>query len=366
MNTPQEFAPLLAGLRTLPCAQGAALATLLRTRGATFRRAGARMLVYGDGRILRGLSAGCPEQDIAARAREAIVADAARIVRYDREHGYDALLEMGCGGELEVLIEPLREAVDWAFAEQVDRVLQARESGVMATLFARAGHCLARPRRWLWSPGLQVDALDDADLSMQLREHAARLPARSAPRVLTLASKQGQAEVLLERLLPPCAALLFGINASALALARVLTQLGWGVRLINHAGDDDSANLPLPAGAERLHCPPTQVSATLTMDARTFAVVMTHNLERDLDYLRALRDAPLAYLGAVGARRRAAQLIEVAAGSRTPLRSPAGLDIGSETPEEIAIAIAAEMLAVANGTGGGPLCATQAPIHRST
>lgn len=355
---------MLAGLRGLPCAQGAALATLLRTRGATFRRAGARMLVYGDGRILRGLSAGCPEQDIAARAREAIAEDHARILRYDREHSYDALLEMGCGGELEVLIEPLREAADWAFAEHVDRLLQARESGVMATLFARAGGCLPRPRRWLWSPGLQVDALGDAGLSAQLREHAAQLPARRPPEVIELNSDSGPVAVLLERLDPPCAALLFGINATALALARVLTQLGWVVYLIDHA-DDRVPELPLPPGTQRLHCAPQQVSAKLTTDMRSFAVVMTHNLGRDLDYLRALRQAPLAYLGAVGARRRAAQLMEVCTGSRTPLRSPAGLDIGSETPEEIAIAIAAEMLAVANGTAGGPLSATQAPIHRS-
>ena len=347
MNTPQEFAPLLAGLRGLPHATGAALATLTRTSGSTFRRAGARMLVYGDGRIVRGLSAGCPEQDIVARALEAISADHARILRYDREQGFDTLMEMGCGGELEVLIEPLRESSDWRFAELVDQTLQARRSGVLATLFSRDGVCLARPQRWLWSDTVLLNEIADAHIDAQLTELASALPVRHKPSVRAYATDHGIVEVMIERLLPPCAALLFGVNASSRALARVLEQLGWVVRVIDHR-----------------EIAPDQVRAALHFDARSFAVVMTHNLERDIDYLCALRDAPLAYLGAVGARRRAARLFEASGLSSEQLRTPAGLDIGSETPEEIAIAIAAEMLAVANGTSGGALSATHEPIHR--
>ena len=371
MNTPQEFAPLLAGLRALPPVDsGAALVTLTRTRGATFRRAGARMLAYADGRILRGLSAGCPEQDIAARAREAIQTGDARLLRYDREHGYDTLLEMGCGGELEVLIEPLRGADDWAFAEQIDTLLEARGEGAMATLFARDGACLARPRRWLDSSSQQRDELQDPALTDRLREYLAR-PSATVPataRVIQLSDSRGRsAELLLERLSPPCAALLFGLNATALALAGVLAGLGWRVGIVDHAQASlppSAPPVPLPAGVSHLHCAPSATEHGLHFDRRSFAVVMTHNLQRDIEYLQALRKAPLAYLGAVGARKRARQLQELMRDSLTPLRSPAGLDIGSETPEEIALAIAAEMLAAANGTSGLPLSSVESPIHR--
>ena len=348
MNTPQEFAPLLAGLRALPCASGAALATLTRTSGSTFRRAGARMLVHGDGRIVRGLSAGCPEQDIVARAQEAISARRARILRYDREQGLDTLMEMGCGGELEVLVEPLSEAADWRFAELIDQTLQARRGGVLATLFSRDGACLPHAQRWLWSDAaVLLDEISEAHIAAQLLQLAPTLPPRHKPTVHAYATDRGGAEVLIERLLPPCSAALFGINASSRALARVLEQLGWIVQMIDHR-----------------EIAPEQVRTALHFDARSFAVVMTHNLERDIDYLRVLRDAPLAYLGAVGARRRAARLFEATGLDAARLYTPAGLDIGSETPEEIAIAIAAEMLAVANGTGGGVLSATHQPIHR--
>lgn len=363
MNTPQEFAPLLAGLRSLPAAGGAALATLMRTRGSTFRRAGARMLVFADGRVVRGLSAGCPEQDITARALEAMAEGHARVLRYDREQGGDVLQEMGCGGELQVLVEPLREPADWRFAELIDTAMQARHGGVLATLYQRNGRCLPRARRWLWTDAVQLDEINEASITERLRKIAPSLSAQHKPSVEVLESAAGSAEILIERLLPPCAALLFGINASSLALARTLLPLGWTVHLIGHR---DAAPLAaeLPSGVRRLNLAPSEISTALSFDARTFAVVMTHNLERDIETLCALRGAPLGYLGAVGARRRAARLFEATGLNATELRTPAGLDIGSETPEEIALAIAAEMLSVANGTGGGPLSRTQFPIHR--
>ena len=149
MNTPQEFEPLLQGFRRLESsnfAGGGALATLTRTQGSTFRRAGARMLVCGDGMVVRGLSGGCPEADIIARAHEVIAAGTSRIVRYDRENGLDALIELGCGGELEVLIEPLSGEEQIRFVAAAQQCLSARRPGCLATAFARDGAVLA-PRR---------------------------------------------------------------------------------------------------------------------------------------------------------------------------------------------------------------------------
>jgi xanthine dehydrogenase accessory factor len=314
---------------------------------------------------VRGLSAGCPEQDIAARALEALRSRQARVVHYDRTQNYDVLMDMGCGGELEVLIEPLSDRSDWAFAARADTLLRERASGVLATLY-RAGEpsvSLPRTRHWLWSAGrVSLDEIADGSLTEALAALAPSLPMQHKPTVLRLSSTKGPCEVLVERLLPPNAALLLGVNATAVALARLLGTLGWDATLVDHR--DVAAEAPaLLQGVARLHCPP-EAAATLPADERTFVVAMTHNLERDIAYLRALSDRPLAYLGAVGARRRAARVFEATGLDARRLRMPAGLDIGSETPEEIALAIAAEMVAVANGTGGSALSRIETPIHR--
>jgi xanthine/CO dehydrogenase XdhC/CoxF family maturation factor len=364
LNTPQEFGALLEGFRRLEAggfAGGAALATLTRTQGSTFRRAGARMLVSGEGWVVRGLSGGCPEADIIACAHEVIAAGRPRIVRYDREHGLDALIELGCGGELEVLIEPIARRADLEFVSAVEHCLNSRSRGFLATAYTRAGACMdPRPRRLVWQGQVLHDEFADAGLRAAAIDHADGGGGR--PHVHHLEADGDPIEVLFETLLPPYAVVLIGVNAAALALARLGCQLGWDVTLVDHRA---GAPLPagLPAGAALVSAAPAELAGRLALDSRSLAVVMSHNLERDIEYLRALLEAPLAYLGAIGSRQRCAKLL-AACGAQAPrVRAPAGLDLGSETPEEIALAIAAEILAVSAGRTGGSLSTGVGPIH---
>lgn len=361
--TSQELAALVEALQALQhggYAGGAALATLVRTRGPVFRRAGARMLVLGDGRVVRGLSAGCPEADIVQRAHEVIASGHAAIVRYDREHGYDALLELGCGGELEVLIEPLRGSADLRFIEVAAHCAQARRSGMLLTLFAHDGRCLPQPRRLLWAERVLLDELDDPRLSDAALSQALARPL-SAVDVIALSTRSGADEVLVEPLSPPPALVLVGVNTTALALAGLGAGLGWQCVLVDHREGD--APPDMPRGCRLLRATPHTLTQRIAFDARTAVVVMTHNLERDLACLQALRDAPVAYLGALGSRARAARMRDALGEAGARLRAPAGLDIGSETPEEIALAIAAEIQGALNGHGGSPLSASDGPIH---
>lgn len=367
MNTPQEFGSLLVGLRKLAdsgfAQGGGALATLTQTSGSTFRRAGARMLVCGDGTVVRGLSGGCPEADIIGRAREVIADGAARIVRYDRESGLDALLELGCGGELEVLIEPLTKTRDLDFIDAAADCLAARRSGVLATVYRRDGAVMnPKPRRMVIDEGrIVVNEFGAGLISGVLADLALdRLPI--APSVERFSHGGNAYEVLLEALIPPYALFIVGINAGAVALARIATVLGWQVTLVDDRDDRAPPGL-LPDNARRVTATPQQITEQLDFDARSFAVVMTHNLGRDIDYLRALGDVPLAYLGSLGSRQRAARLYAGSGLSAEQLRAPAGLDLGSETPEEIALAISAEILAVTSGRAAESLSQTTGPIH---
>ncbi|GAC1621541.1 MAG: XdhC family protein [Nevskia sp.] len=369
MNTPQEFGALLAGLRRLAdsgfARGGGALATLTQTRGSTFRRAGARMLVCGDGTVVRGLSGGCPEADIIGRAREVIAAGASCIVRYDRESGLDALLELGCGGELEVLIEPLSSTRDLDFIDAVARCLAARREGVLATVFRRDGAALLpKPQRMVIDEGrLVVNELGASALSPVVAELAEQRRMDRAPGVETVTLGEHRFDVLFESLIPPYALTVFGVNAGALALTRIAAGLGWAVTLV-----DDRADRPLPAAipevVRRVVASPADLLDRLGFDARSFAVVMTHHLGRDIDYLRALQGTPLAYLGAIGSRQRVQRLFGGSGLDASRLHAPAGLDLGSETPEEIALAIAAEILATVHARQAQSLSRSDGPIHR--
>src|ERR1700729_361739 len=137
MNSAHELSTLIDALRTLrrDTQPQAALATLTRTRGSTFRRPGTRMLVFGDGRVVCELSGGCPQRDIVVRAQEVIASTLPRLIRYNADSGLDVLLEMGCGGELEVLIEPLATAHAVGFFDSLAQCLNDRRCAHMATLY---------------------------------------------------------------------------------------------------------------------------------------------------------------------------------------------------------------------------------------
>lgn len=369
MNTPQEFGALVEGLQGLAAGGftqgGGALATLTQTRGSTFRRAGARMLVCGDGTVVRGLSGGCPEADIISRAREVIACGESRIVRYNRETGLDALIELGCGGELEVLIEPLKASRDLDFIEAVSRCLAARREGVLATVFERDGVALGpRPLRMVVDEGrIVVNELGASRLSPALAELAEQHRLDRAPCVETLLLDDARYSVLLESLLPPYALTVIGLNAGSVALIRIADGLGWTVTLVDDRADRPLPS-PIPERVRRVVAQPQELHEKLAFDARSFAVVMTHNLGRDIDYLRALADAPLAYLGAIGSRKRVRNLFDGSGLAPAQLHAPAGLDLGSETPEEIALSIAAEILATVNARAGQALSRSDGPIHR--
>jgi xanthine dehydrogenase accessory factor len=365
MNVAQEFDPLYRAARALilgQCQEGAALATITQTRGSTFRRAGASMLVMRDGRMVCELSGGCPQRDIALRAQKVIDSGQQALVEYGRHANFDVMLETGCGGELEVLIEPLRERQDLAFLEAVAELRSRRVAGAMATVYAVDGQILAgRPVRLVQGDGIAWSDIED--LSLRERVAAELLPARTmqafAAAIHRVAANGKHYSVFVESLRPPHALVIIGDGVSAQSLADLSVRLGWQTTLVDHVHETNDA----PDGIRRINVLPQALTAHVQIDQATSAVLMTHRLERDLAYLEALLDTPVGYLGVIGSRERTARVREAFPQTDARLHAPAGLDVGSETPQEIALAVAAEILAVRNGRAGGPLSQSQVPIH---
>ena len=361
MNSAHELNTLIAALRSLHRGESpkAAMATLTRTRGSTFRRPGTRMLVLGDGAVVCELSGGCPQRDIVARSLEVIASGSPRLVHYNAESALDVLIEMGCGGELEVFIEPLLTTHDTDFIDTLSRCLDERVRIQLATLFA-IDDVATTTGRLVWDEhGVLHDSLHDAALSQAIM-HAPVTVHRAT--TLSLPSSRGKADVLVEAISPPHALFVIGSSAAARALLPLANALGWQTTLV----DSDPARLQvpdLPAGLNRVCAAPANLPAALPLDAHSSVVVMTHNLEHDVAYLHALKDAPVAYIGALGSRDRVARMRSTPALAGLHLHAPAGLDIGSETPEEIALAIAAEIMAVINHRNGGSLRNNDGAIH---
>jgi len=363
MNVTQEFEPLYRAARALDwrgSSSPAALITITRTRGSTFRRAGASMLVMRTGTLVCELSGGCPQRDIVLRAQRAMEQGQPALVGYGRESNFDVMLETGCGGELEVLIEPWQQPDDLLFLDAIAQLRERRQSGAMASVFASNGDALSgRPQRLvqgeqtLWSnigqPALGERVLAELAVSTIDGGAAVARPVESSGR---------HYDILLESLRPPLALVVIGDGADAAALARLSRQLGWHTTVVSQREPRQALD-----GAHQLTASPRSLSGQVRLDSMTAVVVMTHRLEHDLAYLGELLDTPVPYLGCIGSRQRAEQIRAALPRPDPRLRAPAGLDVGSETPEEIALAIAAEILATRNGRSGGSLVHSQVSIH---
>jgi xanthine dehydrogenase accessory factor len=346
---PTEFGQLHAAVLALEAAdfaRPAALATIIRTRGSTFRHAGARMLVHADGEVVCALSGGCPQRDIVERARRSIMEQRMRIARYGRDESLDVLIEMGCGGELDVLIEPLLHRADHGFLHALAQAQQQRRSGWLATLFNETPHSSARVRHLVHAGGVLWDDFDAPELSAR----AAALAASAADERASCV-QAGEATLLIERFAPPPLLVLVGMNTVSVALAKLAAEIGWKSILVTQSADEPAH--ALPAGCELRITTPALARSALPCDAQCALVAMTFNLEQDIAWLRALGEASFGYFGAIGSRERSARLR--AACPQARLSAPAGLDLGADGPGEIAVSIAAEIIAQRHARSGASL-----------
>ena len=180
-------------------------------------------------------------------------------------------------------------------------------------------------------------------------------------------------DVFVERVVPPQRLLVCGAGHDAVPVVARAASLGWDVVVV-----DDRSNFltpeRFPGAAEFVHTPPGDTATATRIDERTAAVVMSHNFMRDADYLAALAPTGLAYLGMLGPGKRLRRLLDhladegihVDEADLVHVHGPAGLDLGAEGPDEIAVAIVAEVMAATRGRDGGFLRRRSGPIHEPT
>jgi xanthine dehydrogenase accessory factor len=245
----------------LESGEAAALVTIVSTTGSTPQRVGAKMLVYGDGRIVGTIGGGCYENDAFWKAREAIKTRRPELVHYELSDDFAQESGLICGGQMDVYIEPIEP-----------------------------------------SPELYV----------------------------------------------------MGAGHVGFHLARLAAEVGFRVHVV-----DDREKF---ANAERF---PTAVEVVVddipswigraSLPSHAYAVIVTRGHTNDLEALRALAPRELRYLGLIGSRAKVARIYEALVADQMSsealmrVHAPIGLDIGAVTPQEIAVSILAELIAVKHG-----------------
>ena len=288
-------------------AQRWALATLVQTEGSTYRKPGARCLIDSSGATLGVLSGGCLEDEIGHHGTRVIANEMPVLLSFDTRLLY------GCDGRLKILVEPIPAAGDNGnLITDIGCALDQREACRVRTCF-----------------------------------EGGRLGSELLPADVLLAEEPG---VLIDIISLPVRLLLFGNGPEIEPLTEIAATLGWIVEHFRH---------------------PSELNDDFRADAQTAALVMNHNFGRDLLALDRLLRLPLRYVGLLGPRKRYAELLtRLSEHSDFDMRlrnlfAPAGLDVGSEAPEEIALSIASEVAAVLANRRGEFLSDRKIDLHET-
>jgi xanthine/CO dehydrogenase XdhC/CoxF family maturation factor len=366
------FQEIAAAVEAL--AEPSALATLVRVKGSSYRQPGARML-FGPSGVRTGLiSAGCLETDILARIQMVLASREPQLAAYDLGSDLDLIwgTGMGCQGRADVLLERVAPGPSPAWMRLCRIMLEQRRTGALATVYAIRGEPggAAAGDHFLYDeaggglppdPGPFADAIDAA-LRRALATGAIETP--------TLRAGAGELDLLVEPIRPPFALWIFGAGEHSMPLARLASALGWFVGIIDHRPALATPDRFPEAGRIVLGHPPESLQG-LPLDRRSAALVVSHIYDKDRQALECLLQTPIAYLGLQGNRARSQRLLKelAEAGLALPERQrqilhyPAGLDIGAETPEVIALSMLAEVQAALAGHAGGSLRDRGGSIH---
>lgn len=327
------------------------LATITATEGSTYRKTGAMLLASADGGFAGLISGGCLEGDLMHHVRRVFETGEALTVDYDMSAGDDLVwnLGLGCDGVIHLLLQRLERNAGLAVFERIDRAHRERK----AVLLAVASDPAAAPRGALGLVDAGGATAGDSGLCNMLELHAKPWPDWRTKAVR--AGSEGVAGgALLVHVPAPTRVLICGAGPDALPLARILDELDWEVVVADHRADFARPER-FPRRCRVVHTRPRALAEQVDVDQFDAALVMSHHLENDAEYLRRLAQSPPRYIGLLGPAARKERLREMADCPSLTLHGPAGLDIGSELPGSIALSIAAEMHAVLNDRDGRSL-----------
>ncbi|NIZ03317.1 XdhC family protein [Thalassospira lucentensis] len=289
------------------------LGTVYRTEGSAYRKAGAMMLIDGHGQQHGLLSGGCLEADIVRNARKAMVMGKVVMLEYDGNDEDDVFFKLGvgCGGKVYIMLQPLSADNDLGLGE-LRHALHARQTGYYRQ---KVGECVA---------------------SFSSDENV--LPGQQVARLMP--DEKGN-DWLVTPIRPEPHILIVGGGLDARPVVNIAHEMGWKVSLAD----------PRPANARPEHFPNVSNIVRDVASLGVYAnerrvdavVLMAHSVSIDADALKAISASNIRHVSALGPRHRFANVLDHA-GLREhalpfPVSSPAGLDIGGQLPESIALSM---------------------------
>jgi xanthine dehydrogenase accessory factor len=331
--------------RLLDDRQEFVLATIVSRHGSAPRTAGTRMIICGDGRALGTIGGGLLEARVVQKAAEVLSSKCPMVIPFDMTHSELAAMDMICGGRLEVLLEFIDPGSPAAIVFKCWRDAQCTlEPCLFLTVLRSAGdkvegidHGLLKNKRVVYGDLRLAPAI----VEKLTRDHGGA----TCLRTVTL----GESLILIEPVLPAETVFLFGAGHVAQPTARLAAFVGFRVRVVDDRAEFANAERFPEAEEVRVATDFDSALKGFAIDRRAFIVIVTRGHLHDQTVLMQALRTEAAYIGMIGSRRKRDHIFNellkqgFTQADLKRVHSPIGLDIGAETPEEIALSIVAEL-----------------------
>lgn len=351
-----------------------ALATVVHLEGSSYRRPGARMLITENGQLTGAISGGCLEGDALRKAMLVITEKKTMLVTYDTMDEDDAKfgVGLGCNGIIQVLIEPIDPAKPNNPVQFLKTIIAKRQKAVLVTLFSlqdkknpQPGTCLL-----ITEDGNITDNVPSLNDILVNDAKDVFIRQASSFKNYLASGETNNITAFIEFIKPAVSLVVIGAGSDVMPLIAMADVLGWKSSVV-----DGRANYArqerFPSACLVLVSKPENVLEQITIDDQTVFVLMTHNYNYDMAMLKALVERNVVYIGMLGPKKKLDRILEelkdeglnLTEQQLSVIHGPVGLDIGAETPEEIALSIIAEIKAVLSGRQGKLLKDSVEVIH---
>jgi xanthine dehydrogenase accessory factor len=330
-----------------------ALATVVATRKSAPRPVGSKLAISESGKMAGSVSGGCVESDVYGVACNVLEGAAPELLSYGISDDLAFTVGLPCGGEIDVFVETVPNAL-------LDRLIGIVEREERAVLFTVVQGEPLGAELLVTENGERL-----GDGPEELAGQVDELLRGGRNQLLEL---DPDTKVFAEVFGPPPRLLVYGAVDTAEALCRAAKAIGWKTIVADARGKFATAER-LPSADELIVGWPEQALAQVEPDYQTAIVVLTHDDKFDVPALQGALATDAFYIGALGSRRNQARRRErllqagVADSEIERISGPSGLDIGADSPAETAVSILAEILAVRARRPGGRLREAKSRIH---
>ena len=345
-----------------------ALATVVHTYRSAPRQPGAAMGVASTGEVVGSVSGGCVEGAVYDLGNDVLATGEPVLAHYGVSDSEAFAVGLTCGGEIDIFVEaidPQRFLEFSGVAEAIDAHAPVALATVVSGPIGVGTRLVVWPDRVegsLGEPGLDVAVVDDAQGMLAGGATGLRHYGLKGER------RMDEIGVFIHSYAPPPRMLVFGAIDYAAAVARIGNFLGYHVTVCD-ARPVFATKARFPGADEVVVEWPHRFLEHTTVDERTVICVLTHDPKFDVPLLEAALRTPASFIGVMGSRRTHTDRLDrlrergVSEDDLRRIAAPVGLDIGASTPEETAVSVAAEMVALRTGASGRRLTETSGRIH---